>query len=309
LEGIYYKAQIEAEKYNFKEALNIIETNIKGKDRDFAYYRFHGMYMYYTNEKKYATRALEDFKKSYELKPDSFITNSLIGRCYLTMGDYPEALNFFENANELYEDDMNAPPIYYELAQAYLNCGRVEEALRVNALAIQKDTNYSWYYMQRGIILSQDGDKASLDNNYAIAIETDPNDINCHREYINRLIEMLYIDEAYNLCVTLLENNNDYGWIYADEGYILMLKGELDKSKELLDKAEHINNTDEDTLIFLSFYYYVTNNFEKAYEYDAMSKLLHTDSDIVYWAKNQNDYAFHYKDNIYFKLLLNKFHD
>jgi tetratricopeptide (TPR) repeat protein len=304
LEGIYYKAQIEAEKENFKDALNIIETNIKGKNRDFAYYRFHGMYIYYENKKNYATRALEDFKKSYELKSDSFITNSLIGRCYLTLGDYTEALNFLEKANELYKDDMNAPPIYYELAEAYLNCGKMEEALNINTQAIQRDSNYSWNYMQRGIILSQNGDKNELTKNYNEAIQKDPNEIGFHKELINRYIEMNYCDDAYELCITLLKDNENYDWCYAYMGYILLLSGDFDKSFKLLEKALEINNKNSQTLKYLSFYYYFTDDLKKAWEYDMLASI-EANIDVPLF-ETQSEYLLKYKSDKYFILLHEK---
>jgi tetratricopeptide (TPR) repeat protein len=152
IEKIYYESQTEAGKSNFKEALEIIEAKIPESKHDFAYYRFHGIYTYYQNPQKYAPFALEDFKKSYELRPNSFLINSLIGTCYLTMKNYVEAVKYLEQANNLYEDNMNAPPVYYELAEAYFFCGKVNDALNANNLAIEKDSDYSWNYMQRGIL-------------------------------------------------------------------------------------------------------------------------------------------------------------
>jgi tetratricopeptide (TPR) repeat protein len=253
---IYTRAQIEAEKGNLTEAINIIETGIKKNERDAAYYLFHGTYVYYQNPEENAQTALEEFKISYKSNQDNYINNMVIGMCYFTMKDYENAVSFYEKANSLYTEEQDAPPVYYELAESYFQNGQIEEALKINTLALEKDPNYSWNYMQRGIILSQDGNKNILFENYRKAIEKDSSELELHKEYIKRLIELKYYNDALEFCNELLEFNNSYDWCYSFLGLISMLDGNMDEGKNYLEKAFSINDKNIDTLSYLSFYYY-----------------------------------------------------
>jgi tetratricopeptide (TPR) repeat protein len=96
--------------------------------------------------------------------------------------------------------------------------------------------------MQRGIILSQDGNKSILFDNYRKAIEKDSNELELHKEYIKRLIELKYYNDALKFCNELLEFNDSYDWCYSFLGLISMLDGNMDEGKNYLEKAFSIND-------------------------------------------------------------------
>jgi tetratricopeptide (TPR) repeat protein len=230
----------------------------------------------------------------------------MIGTTYVTLGNYQDAIFYLEKANSLYQKDDEVPPPYWNLAEAYFKVGRNEDALKINTKALTVDGEYPWYYMQRGIILSQNGDDEVLTENYQKAVLIDPKDISFHKEYSLRLIEMGYQNKAYDLYNTWLNENDRYHWCYAGIGYILMLEGDFVKSKDYLIEAERINNIDIPTLEYLSFYYFFTRDYEKAYEYDGSVRLETSSSDVIHWYKSTSEYIEGYKNNWQFERLLEK---
>jgi tetratricopeptide (TPR) repeat protein len=220
------------------------------------------------------------------------------------MKNYIEAVKYLERANNFYEDNMDVPPVYYELAEAYFYCGKINDALIINDLAIEKDSDYSWNYIQRGILLSQDGNKDSLFDNYKVAIQKDPNEIEFHGKLINRLIEMGYFDDAYAQCVQLLEKNKRYYWCYTYMGYIFMLQRDFVKSLNLFEKAYDKDETDKLTLKLLSFYCFFTGDNNKAWDFDVLFSS-QADLDIPLF-ETRDEYISKYESDQQFKLLKEK---
>lgn len=311
LKQIYSTAIAKANEKDFEAAIDIIEKNIEKRDRGFVFYFYRGFFKEQLDVNRNASIAINDYLKAYSIDPDRYVINSIIGDAYNTMDEYEKAIPFLERANELYVPESGAPSPYWALAEAYLHMGRLEEALEMNSKALEEG-DYSWHYLQRGIILSMSGDVQSLVENYEIAkeIELRENDesslVTLNRDYALQLIKINYIDKAYQLYNDWLKGNEDYyEWCYADIGYIYLLKGELDKSIEMLKKAESIDNTQVFTLQYLSFYYYLKEDYDKAYGYEASSRTQKEPLGvIVYWKKSKDEFLEGYKTNWQFQKLL-----
>jgi tetratricopeptide (TPR) repeat protein len=301
---IYLDALAKSQKKDYKAALEILEKKIRKIDRGYFYYFYHGFFTQEQNFEKYSSVALSDYLKAYKINPNTYDINSSIGFVYIVLKEYEQAIPYLERANELYSPESGAPPPYWDLAEAYLHVGRLEDAFEMNTKAIE-ESEYSWQYLQRGIILSQSGDLQALRGNYEIAKKIEPDNLSLHRGYALRLVEMGYTEEAYQLYSDWIKGNESYyDWCYADMGYILMLNGNWDKSIEFLKKAETINNNDILTLQYLSFYYFFNGDYDAAYEYEAKARLQNEPSGITHWKKTTDEFIEGYKNNWQFQKLL-----
>jgi tetratricopeptide (TPR) repeat protein len=300
---IFLRALEKAQENDYKAALEILEKNIKKRDRSYHYYFYHGSFIESQNYIKYSPLALEDYYKAYEINPNTFDINLFIGSAYVRIEEYDRAIPFLEKAYELYSPESDTPPPYWGLAEAYRHVGRLEDALEMNAKAIE-ESDYSWQYLQRGIILSQiSGDIRALTENYEIANKIELN-LHNNRGYALRLIQMGYIENAYQLYNNwLIGNEKIYDWCYADMGYILMTKGDWKNSINLLKKAEAINNRDIFTLKYLSFYYFFCDDYNQAYSYEAQVRLEKEPIGVTYWKKSINEFLDGYKNDWQFQKL------
>jgi tetratricopeptide (TPR) repeat protein len=305
LTHVYQQAQEKARNNDFDAAITIIETNVKEGKRDYSYYLLHGLYIRYKNPEIYSSLALEDFNKAYKANPEKFDVNYLIGQCYSNMDEYENAIPYLENAYEIYAKDKEGLPPYWDLAEAYLRVKRYDDALKINDEAIISDGSYAWNYLQRGIILSYNGDVDSLTEFYLKAISLNNTDLFLHREYAQRLMEIGLFDRALNIYYSILSDNNKFAWVYADLGFLSMCYGKWDKANDYLSKAESINNMDISTLKYLSFYYFFMKDYNRAYEYDASLRLVKGLSEYVIWYTSQDEYISEYKKDRQFNLLMN----
>jgi len=305
---IYLDALEKAREKDYQAALEIIEMNIRRIDKGYTYYFYHGFFIQQQDHEKNSSIALFDFIKAYEFDSDTYDINSIIGFTYVSLEEYEQAIPYLERAYELFLPESEAPPPYWELAEAYRHVGRLDDALKINTKAINEG-DYSWNYLQRGIILSQFGNVQALTENYEIAVTMIEEDnlllLLSHRDYALRLVEMDYTEKAYQLYDGWIKGNETYyDWCYADMGYILMLNGDWEGSIQMLKKAEIINNTSALTLRYLSFYYFFREDYNTAYEYEARSRLQKEYLGIAHWKKSTDEFRKEYKNNWQFQKLL-----
>ncbi|MCL2205652.1 MAG: tetratricopeptide repeat protein [Treponema sp.] len=268
----FLQALEKYQEWDFQAAIDILENNIRRIDRGYFFYFYRGFFTQQQNFQMFMPLAMKDYHRAYEFNLDSFFVNNAIGFGYLVMGDYERAIPFLERAYELFSLESEAPSPYWSLAEAYFRVGRLEEALRVNARAIETRGD-QWDYFQRGEILSQiTGDINDLLEHYNIAREIAPDDFALQRDFALRLIRMGYIEKAYELYTEWLVGHEDFfDWCLADMAYIHMLKGNWDRSIELLKRAMRINNTQVLTLQYVSFYHFFRGDYNEAFHYEARS--------------------------------------
>ncbi|MCL2230098.1 MAG: tetratricopeptide repeat protein [Treponema sp.] len=305
---IYMEALEMANTGNYKEAIDILNKNIKYIDRDYFFYFYRGLFTQQQNYLMYTEMAMKDYLIAYKKNKDAYDINSTIGLSYIHLNEYEKAIYYLERAYNLFIPGSGVLSPYWELAEAYYHVGRLNEALEMNTKAIQEESEYSWPYLQRGIILSQiENSIEPLIKYYEIAIEIEPDNLLLKRDLSLRLIEMDYYEEAIFYNNKWLEGFEDYyDWCYADLGYIYMLNGNWNNSYNMLKKAESINNNSKLTLQYLSFYYFFNNNINEAYSYEARARLTTEPSGMTRWKKTRNDFMEGYKNNWQFRKLFNK---
>lgn len=99
--------------------------------------------------------ALEDYKKSSELKPDFVLPISRTGNVYAKNKDFPKAIEFYKKAMEAGERDTT---IWYNYGVCLLNLGDKDNARTVFEKLLSQDPNYSDAYYYLGIIYLNLGD-------------------------------------------------------------------------------------------------------------------------------------------------------
>lgn len=306
---IYSQALEKANENDYDNALKILENNINKIDRKYFYYFYHGLFLQQKSLLMYTHSALKDYHKAYKYNPNKFEINDMIGSAYNFLDEYEKAIPYLERAYELFSSTSGAIPPYWNLAEAYFHVGRIEEALEMNTKAIIEKNDFSWSYLQRGMILSYiNNDIHSMIENYEIAKLIEPDNLLLDRDYALGLIQLGYSEEAYQLYADwLIGNENYYDFCYADMGYILLLKKDWNKSIDMLKKAEKIDNTSLLTMQYLSFYYFFMKEYEKAYSYEAQARLNTDPSGVTYWRKSKNDFLEVYKNNWQFQKLLQQY--
>jgi tetratricopeptide (TPR) repeat protein len=163
---------------------------------------------------KNSTQILADLKKAYALKKDTFDINLVLGLAYAAISEYETAIPYLETAIDVAKQGDDKP--FFELANAYLKIGQLDDALDMNTKAIENNQSLADSYMQRGIILSQNGDTRLLDENYQKAIEIAPDSLVIFREYTLRLLELKQYEAAYQLYDAKINNNEIYDFFNRD---------------------------------------------------------------------------------------------
>jgi tetratricopeptide (TPR) repeat protein len=120
-------------------------------------------------------RALEDYRKAAELKPDFVLPLSRSGVILAKKGDFEKAAGFYERAVEL--GDRN-PETYYNSGVCLINLGRKEEARVAFEKLLTLDPGYADGYYQLGLIFLGNGETAKAKDYLQKFIGLDPENTN-----------------------------------------------------------------------------------------------------------------------------------
>jgi len=120
-------------------------------------------------------KAMEDYQKSVELKPDFILPTANIGKIYAKKREFEKAIEFYKKAVELGDQDATN---YYNYGVCLMNLGKNEQAKEVLEKLISLDENYSDAYYQLGIIYIGLGDSAKAKEFLQKFIDMDPENQN-----------------------------------------------------------------------------------------------------------------------------------
>jgi len=305
---IFLQAHAKADEGDFRAAIDILENNIRRIDRGFAFYFYRGLFTELKDFPRNMPLAMEDYRRAYRLSSNFWDINNQIGAGYLLMEKYEKAVPFLERAYELFPLEYDEMPLlYWRLARVYFRTGRLEDALRMNARAIELRGDH-WDYFQQGEILSAiTGDVNELIEHYKIARKIAPDNLWLQRDFSLRLIRMGYIEKAYELYTEwLVEQEDFFVWSLADMGYIHMLKGNWDRSIELLRQSIQSRN-EVLTVQYLSFYHFFTGNYEEAFLYEFRARFMVEPSGVRTFSVNSiEEFMENYRNNWQFQKLLQR---
>ncbi len=120
-------------------------------------------------------KAMEDYQKSVEFKPDFILPTANIGKIYAKKREHEKAIEFYKKAVELGDQDATN---YYNYGICLMNLGKKEQAKEVLEKLISLDEDYFDAYYQLGIIYLGLGDSANAKEFLQKFIDMDPENQN-----------------------------------------------------------------------------------------------------------------------------------
>jgi tetratricopeptide (TPR) repeat protein len=120
-------------------------------------------------------KAMEDYQRSVELKPDFILPTANIGKIFAKKREHEKAIEFYKKAVELGDQDATH---YYNYGVCLMNLGKNMQAKDVLEKLISLDENYSDAYYQLGIIYIGLGDSAKAKEFLQKFIDMDPENQN-----------------------------------------------------------------------------------------------------------------------------------
>jgi tetratricopeptide (TPR) repeat protein len=131
-------------------------------------------------------KAIADYSKSLELKPDFLLSLAALGRFFAKDGNYEKAVEYYKKAFDLGIID---PVTIYNYGACLINIGKNDEAKIVFEKLISLDPNYPDAYYQLGIIYVGLSDNAKAKENFLKFLQLDPQNENAPvaKEILNTL--------------------------------------------------------------------------------------------------------------------------
>jgi tetratricopeptide (TPR) repeat protein len=152
----------------YKEAIEKFTEAITEDPENPIFYYYRGVAFEKTGD---LDKAMEDYQKSVELKPDFILPTANIGKIYAKKREHEKAIEFYKKAAELGDQDATN---YYNYGICLMNLGKNEQAEEVLEKLISLDENYSDAYYQLGIIYIGLGDSAKAREFLQKFIDLDP---------------------------------------------------------------------------------------------------------------------------------------
>ena len=156
----------------YKEAIEKFTEAITEDPENPIFYYYRGAAFEKTGD---LDKAMEDYQKSVELKPDFILPTANIGKIYAKKREFEKAIEFYKEAVELGDQDATN---YYNYGVCLMNLGKNEQAKEVLEKLIFLDENYSDAYYQLGIIYIGLGDSAKAKEFLQKFIDLDPENQN-----------------------------------------------------------------------------------------------------------------------------------
>jgi len=156
----------------YEESIEKFTEAITDDPENSVFYYYRGAAFEKTGD---LDKAMEDYQKSVELKPDFILPTANIGKIYAKKKEFEKAIEFYKKAIELGDQDATH---YYNYGVCLMNFGKKEQAKEVLEKLISLDENYSDAYYQLGIIYIGLGNSAKAKEFLQKFIELDPENQN-----------------------------------------------------------------------------------------------------------------------------------
>jgi tetratricopeptide (TPR) repeat protein len=120
-------------------------------------------------------KAIVDYRKSLELKPDFLLSLSALGKIFAKKGDFAKAVEYYQKAFDLEITDTVA---LYNYGACLINLGNSGEAKSVFEKLISLDPNYADAFYQLGILYLGLNENAKAKEYFKTFLELDPENEN-----------------------------------------------------------------------------------------------------------------------------------
>ncbi len=126
---------------------------------------------YIFDKKGEKEKALADYLKSIDLKPDFVLPLTSVGKLHAKQGKFAKAVEYYKKAYDLKLTDMES---LYNYGVCLLNLGKSKEALVVFGKLIQIDPQYADGYYQLGLVYLGLGNNAKAKEALNKFLQLDP---------------------------------------------------------------------------------------------------------------------------------------
>ncbi len=180
-------------------------------------------------------KAIQNYDKAIELKPDFFGAYNNRGVAYVAKRDFDKAIQNYDKAIELKPDYADA---YYNRGIAYVAKRDFDKAIQNYDKAIELKPDYAKAYNNRGVAYGKKRDFDKAIQNYDKAIELKPD---YAKAYNNRGLaygKKRDFDKAIQDFTTTIELKPDFAVAYYGRGEAWMHMSEWNKAKADLTVAK-----------------------------------------------------------------------
>lgn len=132
----FYQQEYEEAVRYYRTALGIDPNYQEANDNLFLALRQGGEY--FGQQQNDLDKAMEYLRQAYQMKPDDFEVNRLLGVAYGMQGNSPQAISFFEKALQMKPDDAGT---WRNLSSAYFYANQPEKAEEARRKALELDPN------------------------------------------------------------------------------------------------------------------------------------------------------------------------
>jgi tetratricopeptide (TPR) repeat protein len=152
----------------YEEAIIKLSESISADPSNPVYYYYRAIAF---ERSENSEKAVEDYQKAVELKPDFTLPLSRAGIIFAKKGDFEKAVEFYKKATDLGHKD---PETFYNYGGCLMNLGKNPEAKVVFEQLLTLDPNYSDAFYQLGIISIGLGETEKAKEFLQKFIEMDP---------------------------------------------------------------------------------------------------------------------------------------
>lgn len=236
----YIKAYLANEKGNREEAINEMKAAIALHPGDKYLYR--SLASFYDNYGQFEN-ALEYAKKSYEA--DTTFANAIFQQGYILgrMGKTDEAEKMYKKAIVVNPD---IPYFYNNYAVMLRGAGKIDDAIAMHKLAIEKGSDYS-AYLYLGHCYTIKGEFPSARENYSKAYENSTNDPQKNNDLYFIACTYLYESDVPGACAILDKvaaydrkvGNMDVEIINSvvNKGFVYLLYNDLTNAEKYINEG------------------------------------------------------------------------
>ena len=230
-----YRGLSAEDKGELDKAIQNYDKAIELKPDFFGAYNNRGVAY---GEKHDFDTAIKDFTTAIELKPDFFGAYNNRGNAYFEKRDFDTAIQNYDKAIEIQPDYADA---YNNRGNAYGGKRDFDTAIQNLTTAIEINPDYAEAYNNRGVAYFEKRDFDTAIQNYDKAIEINPDYAEAYNNRGNAYSSKGDFDTAIQNLTTAIEINPDYAEAYNNRGIAYSSKGDFDTAIQDYDKAIEIN--------------------------------------------------------------------
>lgn len=184
--------------------------------------------------------ALEAVTVGAAKDPENFDLSMTAGKMFLAADDKESALIYYKRAVDI--DPTNSLATR-QLAQTYYDVGDKEMSLAIYEGAIAKEADNTLkadLYYNLGVLYMQLGDFQQAEDNFSLAYDYNPNDIDALRGIAQTFENAERWSRAEYFYRKLIEIESENPQHYRAMARVLLRQGDTDKAQEYFDKSKEL---------------------------------------------------------------------